>query len=112
MKRLNEYEKREVVGDFYKQHCSKGKSYTVNHFLLLGMKRATVYRIISRVEENMKITQKHGSGTIARKGFQKFFRPHEVIHGFKRSFSVLKNFLKHFIENFHQGENVFFSGKI
>ena len=71
MKIFNEYQKRELVSDFYTEHCSKGKAYTVKHFLLMGMKKSTVYNIISRVEKNIEMTRKQGSGRICKKdGFE------------------------------------------
>ena len=33
---------RDVIGQFYKANIDEGKSYTVNHFLKMGVPRATI----------------------------------------------------------------------
>ena len=50
MDQLNQEQKRLIVGQFYEKHKSKGKVFTVQHFLAMGFKNSTIYDIIQRVE--------------------------------------------------------------
>jgi hypothetical protein len=47
MDQLNEDQRREVIGAFYKANREKGKAFTVNHFNSMNIGRTTTYRIIN-----------------------------------------------------------------
>ena len=55
------------VYNFYNDHKSKGKMFTVNHFKLEKVPERTIYGIIQRAENNITAKRKHGSGRIAKK---------------------------------------------
>ena len=62
MQSLNEHSIRILIGNFFKENMNKPKSFTVNHFLQMGMRRSTIYDIIKRVENNIPLKRLTGSG--------------------------------------------------
>ena len=52
------------VYNFYNDHKSKGKMFTVNHFKLEKEPERTIYGIKQRAENNIMAKRKHGSGRI------------------------------------------------
>lgn len=67
MNKLNENERRSVIAEFYKQHQTHKKSYTVNHFYEMGIPKRTIYDICRRVEMGISAERRKGSGRVARK---------------------------------------------
>jgi hypothetical protein len=59
---LNQYERRELIGKFYLKNQSRGKTFTVRHFKKLKVSERTVYNIISKVEKDISLIRKSGSG--------------------------------------------------
>jgi len=55
------------VNNFYNDHKSKGKMFTVNRFKLEKVPERTIYGIIQRAENNITAKRKHGSGRKAKK---------------------------------------------
>ncbi len=47
------------VYNFYNDHKSKGKMFTVNHFTLEKVPERTIYGIIQRAENNITAKRKH-----------------------------------------------------
>ena len=60
-------QRRDVIGQFYKANIDQGKSYTVKHFLKMGVPRATIYRACASMERNYTTKRKPGSGRPAVK---------------------------------------------
>lgn len=54
MYKLNENERRNVISEFYRQHQTNKKSYTVNHFYQMGIPKRTIYDICRRVETKIR----------------------------------------------------------
>jgi len=54
-----------VLGKFYEKNISKGKAFVANHFISLGIPKATAYRKIKRYEEG-SLKRIVGSGRIAK----------------------------------------------
>ena len=67
MHALNENQRRELIGQFYYQHSSKPKSFTVHHFEEMGVPRRTTYNAIQRVCSGGSLKRKTGSGRVAEK---------------------------------------------
>jgi hypothetical protein len=67
MKSLNEFQKRQLVGQFYEENRRKGKPFTVRHFIEMGLKRRSIYNVISRIENNKPLKRSNGSGRKAIK---------------------------------------------
>jgi transposase len=67
MNLLEQEKKREIIGNFYNENCSKGKLFTVNHFKNMKIPRRTIYDIIKRLEKNISLKRKVGSGRKAWK---------------------------------------------
>jgi hypothetical protein len=67
MESLNQNTKRELIGEFYKQHMNTGKRFTVNHFLQMNFPERRIYYIINKVENGESLDQKKGSGRKAVK---------------------------------------------
>lgn len=59
---MSELSVRENVCAFWEQHSTKGKQFTVRHFLLEGIARSTIYEVIRKIEERNSITRMPGSG--------------------------------------------------
>lgn len=55
-------DRRLLIGHFYEKNKSYGKTYTVNHFVRMGMKKNTIYQIIKRVENGITLKQRKGQG--------------------------------------------------
>ena len=51
---------------FFQMHRSKGKVFTYNHFKEENIPKSTIYRIISRAENEIGRQKKPGSGQIAK----------------------------------------------
>ena len=62
MNLLEQEKKREIIGSFYKENISEGKMFTVNHFSKMKIPKRTIYNIIKRVENNISLKRKLGSG--------------------------------------------------
>jgi hypothetical protein len=62
MNQLNEEQKRLLIGNFYSENKEKGKPYTVNHFIKMGLQARSIYRIIDRVDNNISLKRRPGSG--------------------------------------------------
>lgn len=57
-----EEQRRERVYKFYFENKSKGKMFTVNHFLNERISKRTIYSIIGRAEKNIDFKRRPGSG--------------------------------------------------
>jgi len=53
METLTEEQRRHIVARFYVDHNEKKKSFTVKHFVEMGMSRSTVYSILQRMDEGI-----------------------------------------------------------
>jgi transposase len=62
MESINENTLREIIGNFYRENINSGKSYTVHHFLKMGINRKTIYNIINRIDSKLSLKRKSGSG--------------------------------------------------
>ena len=51
---------RDVIGQFYKSNIDEGKSYTVKHFLKMGVPRATIYWACTSMERKHTTKRKPG----------------------------------------------------
>ncbi len=58
---------RERVYNYYLEHRSEGKVFTINHFKTKSIHRSTVQRIIKRAENESGHFRAKGSGRIAKK---------------------------------------------
>ena len=58
---------RERVYSFFLKHRDKGKMYTVNNFVAEGISKATVYKVIKRVDTDSGHERVKGSGRVAKK---------------------------------------------
>lgn len=67
MEGLNEEQVRKMIGSFYTQNYYAGKTFTVKHFMAMGVSKATIYRTIQRYEEGGNAQRKVGSGPTAVK---------------------------------------------
>ena len=67
MNEFNEVDRRRIVGKFYSENKHLGKAHTVAHFLRLNLKQSSIYCIIRRIEKNMTLERKVGSGRSAIK---------------------------------------------
>ena len=67
LQQLTEEARRNVIGEFYKIHWNKGKTYTVNHFLAMNVPRRTIYAVLRRCDEGVTLARKAGSGRPAVK---------------------------------------------
>ena len=56
-----------MIGSFYTQNYYAGKTFTVKHFMAMGVSKATIYRTIQRYEEGGNAQRKVGSGPRAVK---------------------------------------------
>lgn len=54
MECISQTQRRILIGNFYEAHIHEGKAFCVNHFAAMGMKRASVYRILNRHEMQRK----------------------------------------------------------
>ena len=61
---------RNRIYEFFEKNKNFGKIYTVNHFKLEGVPKATKYSILNR-SEHIPAERKKGSGTITKKMTQK-----------------------------------------
>jgi transposase len=59
---MTEFTTRKRISDFWQQHSSKGKPFTVHHFLHEGISRSTIYEVLRKVEERGDMTRMPGSG--------------------------------------------------
>lgn len=59
-------DRRKRIYEFYISNRNKGKKFTVAHFLAEGVSEKTIYRIISRVENNSGHERVKGSGRVAK----------------------------------------------
>ena len=62
MDSLSAEERRLIVGQFYNENKHLGKTYSVHHFVKMGMLRETVYRIIKRVDNGITLNGRPGKG--------------------------------------------------
>lgn len=67
MENLNYTQRRQLIAEFYKKHRNFKKSYTVNHFYAMGVPKKSIYNICKRVDLNIGVERKSGSGRPARK---------------------------------------------
>lgn len=74
MHALNENQRRELIGQFYNEHSSQPKSFTVHHFEEMGVPRRTTYNAIQRVCSGGSLKRKAGSGRTAKKMSKKKVR--------------------------------------
>ena len=51
MQGLKEEARRIIIRKFYENHKNKGKPYTRDHFLKMGMPRSTIYDVMRRVDK-------------------------------------------------------------
>ncbi|XP_065650602.1 uncharacterized protein LOC136078737 [Hydra vulgaris] len=59
---IKENDKRKLIGNFYLDNIDKGKTFTVHHFMQMKVSRRTIYIIIKRVDGNIDLKRKSGSG--------------------------------------------------
>ncbi len=57
---LNQKQWYELVGRFFADNCTRGKAYTIHHFIKTGVKKRTIYHIISMWEQNAPIGHQPG----------------------------------------------------
>ncbi len=62
MEELTQKQRHSLVVNFHKKNAEKGKVFTVNHFLAMGMKRPTIFRILDRFETRGDVKRPLGSG--------------------------------------------------
>ena len=62
LQQLSEEARRNVIGEFYRIHWSKGKTYTVNHFQNMKVPKSTTYSVIQRCGQEISMKRKSGSG--------------------------------------------------
>jgi hypothetical protein len=95
METLNEYQKRQLIGQFYEKNREKGKPFTVRHFIEMGLKKRSIYSIISRIENKVSLKRSIGSGRKAVKMNHK--RIESLINSFdgKKGISQRKQALKY-----------------
>jgi len=67
MDQLNEEQRRSVIGQFYKVNKTLGKCFTVKNFLSMNIQKSTIYDIIKRVDNDLPLKRKTGSGNKAKK---------------------------------------------
>ncbi len=60
MEILNQKQWYELVGRFFADNWTRGKAYTIHHFIKTGMKKRTIYHIISKWEQNAPIGHQPG----------------------------------------------------
>ena len=60
-------ELRKRVYEFYIAHKTKGKKFTVDHFLVEFVPKSTIYDIIRRAENGFDYQQAPGQGPKAKK---------------------------------------------
>ena len=68
---------RKRICQIRNSHLEKRKIFTVKHFLDEGASKATIYRALERVDNNLGYQSKKGSGPKAKKNRQKAHRPIE-----------------------------------
>jgi hypothetical protein len=51
-----------LIGDFYRHHQEKPRSFTVNHFFQQGIPRRTTYGILKTLSERGSVTRRRGNG--------------------------------------------------
>ena len=54
--------RRERVYKFYFENKSKGKTFTVHHFMKEKISKRTIYSIIERAEKSIDFKRRPGSG--------------------------------------------------
>lgn len=62
---LSEQETRNLVLRIHSKNIGASKSFIVNICVLAGVPRSSAYRILSRIENEVPITRKQGSGRVA-----------------------------------------------
>ena len=67
MQNLGQLDRNSIIRDYYLKHEEFGKSYTVRHFLDMGLERSLTYRVLKRVSEGQPLGRKVGTGRIAKK---------------------------------------------
>ena len=53
---------REMIGNFYKLHHSKGKFHTYTNFKASGFSKSQIYTIMANFDQNGSVGRKSGSG--------------------------------------------------
>ena len=67
MEGVSEVDRRKIIGSFYQKHWSMGKSYTYKYFSKLGISKATIYRVMEKMDKGESLARKAGSGRKAEK---------------------------------------------
>lgn len=65
MEAINENTRRKIIGNFYENNKNKGKPFTVHHFMKMGISRSTIYSIIKRIDNQITLERKPGSGKMS-----------------------------------------------
>jgi hypothetical protein len=58
MDQLKLSDHRKVIGKFYSEHHNKGKLFTFNHFKLMKVPKATIYRITNKTDNSITLDRK------------------------------------------------------
>lgn len=59
--------RRKIIGQFYMENWTKGKTFTFKHFQIMKVPKATAYRIMRQCDEGVPMSRKSGSGRPAQK---------------------------------------------
>ena len=62
MENVSKQDRREIIGLFYQTHVALGKKGVVRHFEEMGVSRRTIYSILNRVDNQITLKRKPGSG--------------------------------------------------
>ncbi len=106
MESLNEFQKRQLVGQFYEKNRQKGKPFTVRHFIEMGLRRRSIYNIINRIENKIPSKRSNGSGRKAIKMNHK--KIESLINGFDGKKGVSQ---KRIAQNYNNGMETQFCTK-
>ena len=62
MEGITQKVRRQILADFYQNNLAKGKQHTFDHFIKMGYKKSTIYRIMQRVDAGESMEQREGQG--------------------------------------------------
>ena len=82
---LNEEQRWKVLVNFYKINIEKGKWFTENHFILMGMSESTVYSNLKKLTNDRNVSvYKIVKRNSESEGHNRFFTPRNVSQFKKR----------------------------
>ncbi len=67
MEGLNERLVRIEIGNFYRKNENRGKKFTYNYFKGKGPSKTTIYRVMEKVDKNICLERKPGTGRKRKK---------------------------------------------